>query len=67
MKRQILLCTALALAGITLLVISPSAIAGFSKAKTPTAHMAQPLALVTPDNDESLIQRGFDLLRCLST
>ena len=61
MKRQILLCTALALAGITLLMISPSVIAGFSKTKTPTVHMAQPLALVTPDNDESIIQRGFDL------
>ena len=61
MKRQILLCTTLALIGITLLVISPSVIAALSKTKTLTAHMAQPLALVTPDNDESIIQRGFDL------
>lgn len=61
MKRQILLCTVLALAGITLLVISPSAIAGLSKTKTLTSHMGQPLVLAAPDNDESIIQRGFDL------
>ena len=61
MKRQILLFTVLALAGITLLVISPSAIAGLSKTKTLTSHMGQPLVLAAPDNDESIIQRGFDL------
>jgi len=61
MKRSILLGTVLALAGVTLLVISPSVLAGFSKTASPTAHMPQPLAPVTADNDESIIQRGFDL------
>jgi len=62
-KRQLLMCTALALAGLACLVVSPSVIAGLSKPNGPTAktNQPQPVASSAPDNDESLIQRGFDL------
>ncbi|MGH9875189.1 MAG: cytochrome C [Pyrinomonadaceae bacterium] len=62
MKRQLLLCTLLLLASVTLLVVSPSVIAGFSKTNYPvvSGHMAQP-GLMILDNDESIIQRGFDI------
>jgi hypothetical protein len=66
MKRQLLLCAVLTLAGLAVLVVSPSVIAGFSETKSPvvSGHKAHPLALMILDNDEiseSTIQRGFDI------
>lgn len=63
MKRQLLLCTLVALTSISLLVVSPSVIAGFSKtdAKVVRGHKVQPLAFMFLNDDESLIQRGFEI------
>ena len=66
MKRQVLLCALLTLAGLAVLVVSPSVIAGFSKTNSPVAsgHKAHPVAFMILDNDEiseSTIQRGFDI------
>jgi len=66
MKRQLLLCAVLTLAGLAVLVVSPSVLAGFSKTKSPvvSGHKAHPVALMILDNDEisaSTIQRGFDI------
>jgi hypothetical protein len=63
MKRQLLLCTLLALAGVALLVVSPSVIAAFSKTNSlvRSGHMTQPVPLMIDNNDESIIQRGFDI------
>lgn len=66
MKRQLLLCAVLTLAGLAVLVVSPSVIAAFSKTESPvvSGHKAHPVALMILDNDEiseSTIQRGFDI------
>ena len=66
MKRQLLLGAFLALAGFSVLVVSPSVIAGFSKTNSPvvSGHKAHPVAFMILDNDEiseSTIQRGFDI------
>jgi len=68
MKRQILLCVAIALTGLTLIVVSPTVVPVLSKnnneidnrTKSHHAYAAATLA-VAVDNDESLIQRGFDI------
>lgn len=60
MKRKLLLCTTLVLTVAATLIVGPSAL---SKENSPavSSHKFQPAPLMLPDNDESLIQKGFDI------
>jgi hypothetical protein len=67
MKHKILLCVTIVLAGLTLLLISPTITPVLSKNRnslptriTPRAIAMAPVALA-PDNDASEIQRGFEI------
>ena len=65
MKRQLLLFVSIALAGLTLLVVSP-VIPALSKTKSPVVSTHKALNISSPsfDNDEiseSTIQRGFEI------
>jgi hypothetical protein len=66
MKRQLILGVLLSLAGLAVLVVSPSVIPVLSKTNSPvvSVHKAHPVTLMILDNDESsasTIQRGFDI------
>jgi hypothetical protein len=52
MKRKLLLCTLLVLAGIAVLVVSPVG---------PTSSQAHPAIAPLAGDDESLIKRGFEI------
>ena len=67
MKHKILLCVTIVLAGLTLLLISPTITPVLSKNSNslptkirPHAMAMAPVALA-PDNDASEIQRGFEI------
>jgi hypothetical protein len=67
MKRKLLLCTVLLLTVIAGLLVSPTVIPALSKNKTAVEIKRQPhnafvlAAVPDSDNDNSIIQRGFEL------
>ena len=60
MKRKLLLCTTLVLTVAATLIVGPSVL---SKENSPavSSHKFQPAPLMLPDNDESIVQKGFDI------
>jgi len=68
MKRQLLFCTVLALTGIAALIVSPTVIPALSKSdkgatskRLPRNAFLMPTMAPDSDNDNSIIQRGFEL------